>query len=85
MGKVKGNYWRISEDTFKLQIKTRQEQRILEEALPGWQCVCYGYVPKTEEDIYVFQRRFETELDWTKFINCDKINNMIDMREVKND
>ena len=85
MGKVKGNYWRISEDTFKLQIKTRQEQRILEEALPGWQCVCYGYAPKTEEDIYVFQKRFETELDWTKFINCDKINNMIDMREVKND
>ena len=72
-------------DTFNLQIKTCQEQSILEEALPGWQCVSYGYIPKTNEDIYVFQRSFETELDWTNFLNCDKINNMIDMKEIKND
>jgi len=85
MSKVKGDYWKVNEKTVKLQIKTDKEQRKLEEALPGWNCVSYGYVPKTEEDIYVFERVFSSELDWTNFLNSDKISSLIEMREVTND
>ena len=59
--KVKGDYWKTEENTFKVQIKTRQEQQYLQDALPGWQCVSYGYAPSTSEDIYVFERKFNSE------------------------
>ena len=85
MKRVKGEYWRINERIVRLQIKTDKEQYKLEEALPGWQCISYGYVPKTSEDIYVFEREFHLELDWTRFINSDKINNLIEMKEVPHD
>ncbi len=85
MDKVKGEHWRIDHNTVRLQIKTDKEQRKLEEVLPGWQCVSYGYVPRTNEDIYVFEKKFESELDWSIFINSDKITNLIEMKEVEND
>lgn len=85
MKRVKGEHWKINENTVRLQIKTDKEQYKLEEALPGWQCVSYGYVPKTSEDIYVFEKKFDCELDWTNFINSDKIRNLIEMKEVSHD
>ena len=85
MSKVKGRYWLVDDTTDNLQIKTNQQQEELEEALPGWNCVSYGYIPKTMEDIYVFQRKFKTELDWTKFLNSGTIKNSIEMKEVSND
>lgn len=85
MSRVKGEYWKVDENIIRLQIKTNKEQRKLEEALPGWHCVSYGYVPKTSEDIYVFEKKFDLELDWTNFINSDKISNLIEMKEVLND
>ena len=85
MEKVKGKYWIVQDTTVKLQIKTDKEQYMLEEALPGWQCVSYGYVPNTEEDIYVFERTFKSELDWKSFLKNDKVNNLIEIREVNND
>lgn len=85
MSRVKGDYWKIDERTIKLQIKTNKEQYKLEEALPGWNCVSYGYIPKTSEDIYVFERVFDSEFDWTNFLNSDKVSQLIEMREVSND
>lgn len=83
--KVKGKYWIIQGTTVKLQIKTDKEQYMLEEALPGWHCVSYGYVPKTKEDIYIFERTFKSELDWTSFLKNDKVNSLIEIKEVSND
>ena len=82
MSKVKGEHWKIDENTVRMQIKTNKEQRKLEEALPGWQCVSYGYVPNTSEDIYVFEKKFESEIDWKEFIDSDKIRSLIEMKEV---
>lgn len=85
MSKVKGDYWKVNEKTVKLQIKTSKEQRKLEEALPGWHCISYGYIPKTKEDIYVFEKVFNSEVDWANFLNSHETNSLIEMREVKND
>lgn len=85
MNKVKGEYWKVNENTFKIQIKTSKEQTTLEEVLPGWSCVSYGYIPKTSEDIYVFEKSFKSESDWASFINSDETNKLIEMKEVKND
>ena len=85
MAKIKGDYWRISDNLVKIQMKTKVEQHMIEELLDGWKCVSYGYVPKTEEDIYVFEKSFNTENDWTTFLESDKINKLIEMREVTND
>ena len=85
MKRVKGEYWKIDENTVRLQIKTNKQQYKLEEALPGWQCVSYGYAPRTSEDIYVFEKKFNCELDWTKFVNSDKIKNLIEMKEIAYD
>ena len=82
MSKVKGEHWKIDENTVRMQIKTSKEQRKLEEALPGWQCVSYGYVPSTSEDIYVFEKKFESEIDWKEFMDSDKIKNLREMIEV---
>lgn len=82
MSKVKGEHWKIDENTVRMQIKTSKEQSKLEEALPGWRCVSYGYVPNTSEDIYVFEKKFESEIDWKEFMDSDKIKNLIEMKEV---
>lgn len=85
MSKVKGKYWKTDEKTVKLQLKTDKEQYMLEEALPGWQCVSYGYIPKTKEDIYVFQKKFETDRDWLSFLKSEKLTRLIEMKEVSHD
>jgi len=85
MIKAKGDYWKTEENVVKLQIRTHQEQEKLQEVLPGWNCISYGYVPKTSEDIYVFEKKFTSEIDWTNFLNSDKINQLLEMREVTND
>ena len=85
MAKIKANYWKVEESRYKLQLRTNIEQHTLEEALPGWQCVSYGYVPKTEEDIYVFEKQFDTEFDWTNFLKSDNVKELIEMKEITND
>lgn len=83
MDKVKGDYWKINERTVKLQIKTNKEQHKIEEALCGWECVSYGYIPKTKQDIYVFEKTFESELDCIDFLKSSKLNKLIEMKEVQ--
>ncbi len=85
MKRVKGEYWKVDKETVKLQIRTTEEQAHLEEVLPGWMCISYGYAPTTSEDIYVFEKSFQTEIDWTNFLNSDKVNQTIEMKEVPND
>lgn len=85
MEKVKGEYWKVDDRTVKLQVKTKTEQKEIEQALPGWRCVSYGYVPRTEEDIYVFEKIFNSERDCRKFLNSAKTSDKLEMREVKND
>lgn len=85
MSRVKGEHWKVNENTIRMQIKTDKEQYKLEEALPGWQCVSYGYIPKTSEDIYIFEKEFESESDWISFTKSEKIKNLIEMKEVSHD
>ena len=85
MSKVKGEYWRIDKNTVRMQIKTDKDQRLLEEVLPGWECISYGYVPRTSEEIYVFEKVFESESVWNRFIYSEKVKNFINMKEVLND
>ena len=85
MSKVKGDYWKTEQNVVKLQIKTYEEQEKLEQILSGWTCVSFGYVPRTSEDIYIFEKYFKSEVDWASFLNSDKINELIEMREVTND
>ncbi len=84
MRKVKGDYWKTEHNTVKIQIRTQDGQDEIQEALPGWVCVSFGYVPKTSEDIYVFEKEFKSEIDWTNFLNSDKLKETIEMREVLN-
>ena len=85
MKRAKGKHWKIDSNTVRVQIKTKVSQHELEEVLQGWKCVSYGYIPKTSEDIYVFEKKFDSELDWANFINSDKIKNLIEMKEVKHE
>tara|TARA_B100000900_G_scaffold325096_2_gene284878 strand:+ start:2052 stop:2309 length:258 start_codon:yes stop_codon:yes gene_type:complete len=85
MKRIEANYWKVEETKYKLQLRTRVEQSKLEEALPGWSCVSYGYIPNTEEDLYIFEREFSSEFDWTNFLKSDKINTIIEMKEVVNE
>jgi hypothetical protein len=81
MERIKADYW-TQENVVKLQIRTKIGQTEIQRILPGWQCVSYGYVPKTMEDIYVFERVFTTESDLTDFIKSDTIIKQLEMREV---
>ena len=72
----------MDESKYKLQLKTRIEQDEIEQMLPGWICVSFGYSPNTQEDILVFEKNFKSELDWTNFLNSDSITETIDLREV---
>ena len=85
MKRLKGDYWKIDENTVKLQIQTTEPQTEIEQVLPGWLCVSFGYVPRTSEDIYVFEKEFKSEIDWTNFLNSDKVNRLIEMKEIVND
>lgn len=85
MKREKGEHWKIDSNTVRVQIKTKISQHKLEEVLQGWQCVSYGFIPKTSEDIYVFEKKFDSEKDWRNFINSEKIKNLIEMKEVKHD
>lgn len=85
MKEIKGEYWKTTDNTVRIQIKTIKEQHLIQEVLTDWQCVSYGYIPKTSEDIYVFEKRFESEKDWTKFLKSDDTNKLLDIKEVKND
>ena len=85
MKRLKGDYWKIEGNIIKLQIRTTEPQAEIQQALPGWMCVSFGYVPLTSEDIYVFEKQFESEIDWTNFLNSDKVNKLIEMKEVVND
>ena len=84
-GKIKVDYWKVEESRYKLQLKTRIEQDKIEEALPGWERVSFGYNPGTSEDIYVFEKDFESEFDWTNFLNSDSVNAIMEMKEIRNE
>ena len=82
MEKIKGEFWRIEENKLRLQIKTKVEQSEVQRILPEWKCISYGFVPKTMEDIYVFERKFDKENDLTNFVNSDIVTKRLEMREV---
>jgi hypothetical protein len=79
---TKGDYWEASANVFKIQVKTKIEQREIQEALPNWNCVSFGYIPHTGEDIYVFQKTFGSPEEWNNFLNSDRLKKLIEMREV---
>ena len=81
MKRIKADYW-TQDNTLRLQIKTKIEQTEIQRILLGWNCISYGYAPKTAEDIYVFERVFSTENDLTDFIKSDIIIEQLEMREV---
>ena len=81
MQRIKADYW-TQDETVRLQIKTKKEQIEIQRILPGWHCISYGYVPKTMEDIYIFERVFKTESDLTDFMESDTIIKQLEMREV---
>ena len=85
MKKVKGEHWKVEGNVVRLQIRTEENQAKLQEFLPGWHCVSYGYVPSTNEDIYVFEKDFYTEIEWNEFLSSKKTNSLFEMKEVKND
>ena len=82
MERIKGEFWRLEENKLRIQIRTKVEQREIQEILPEWKCVSYGFIPKTMEDIYVFERKFDKENDLTNFVNSDSIVKRLEMREV---
>ena len=86
MPRIKANYWKVEKSNkYKLQLKTRIEQREIEKLLQGWACTSYGYVPRTREDIYIFEKDFNSEFDWTSFLNSDTVNEFIEMKEILNE
>tara|TARA_B100000989_G_C19344114_1_gene386246 strand:+ start:327 stop:578 length:252 start_codon:yes stop_codon:yes gene_type:complete len=82
---IKANYWKVEECKYKLQLKTKIKQFMLEELLVGWDCVSYGYAPKTQEDIYIFEKQFKSVHAWESFINSNNIIELIEMKEVNNE
>lgn len=85
MKRIKASYWKVEESKYKLQLKTRIEQEQIKEMLPGWECVSFGYIPKTQEDILIFEKQFGSEFDWTNFLKSDTVNELIEMKEINND
>lgn len=81
MERIKADYW-TQNNTVRLQIKTKIGQTEIQRILTGWQCVSYGYAPKTKEGIYIFERVFTTENDLTDFMKSDIIIKQLEMREV---
>ena len=85
MGRIKASYWKVKETKYKLQLRTNAKQEQVEEMLPGWQCISFGYIPATQEDILIFEKDFASEFDWTIFLRSDIINELIEMKEATND
>jgi|TARA_Y100000114_G_C11565398_1_gene233809 hypothetical protein len=84
MKKVIAKHWKIDENTVRLQIKTKKEQDRLNDFFADWDCVSYGFIPRTSEEIYIFEKKFKSQLDWQDFLNSNKQNTLIEMKEVKN-
>jgi len=82
MGRIKAKYWKTGDTKYRIQFKTTLEHQEAAALLPGWECVSFGYIPDTQEDILVFERQFFTEKDWTNFTKTDTIIKIIELREV---
>ena len=82
MGRIKAKYWKTDDTRYRIQFKTTLEHQEATDLLPGWDCVSFGYIPDTQEDILVFERQFITEKDWTNFTKTDTIIKLIELREV---
>ena len=82
MGRIKAEYWKTDETKYRIQIKTTLNHTEATALLPGWECVSFGYIPNTQEDILVFEKQFTTEKDWTNFTKTDTIIKLIELREV---
>jgi hypothetical protein len=82
MERITGECWNVQDNLYRLQIKTKCELRNVEDKLPGWTCVSFGYVPSTGEEILVFEREFKSKKDWTNFTKTDTIIKLIELREV---
>jgi len=82
MKEIIADYWIVESKKVRLQVKTNLEQSQLQEILQDWSCVSYGFVPKTMQDIYIFEKEFNKQKDLTRFINSDIINKQIRKREV---
>lgn len=82
MKEITADYWIVEGRRVKLQIKTNMEQAELQEILQDWACTSYGFIPKTMQDIYIFEKEFSKQKDLTRFINSDMINKQIKKREV---
>ena len=82
MRRIKAEYWKTDETKYRIQFKTTLDHREATSFLPGWECVSFGYIPDTQEDILVFERQFTTEKDWTNFTKTDTIIKLIELREV---
>ena len=82
MKEITADYWIVEGRRVKLQIKTNMEQAELQEILRDWACTSYGFIPKTMQDIYIFEKEFSKQKDLTRFINSDMINKQIRKREV---
>jgi hypothetical protein len=80
---MKGKYWKVDDCRYKLQLKTTNNQNEVEDFLSGWECVSFGYAPTTEEDILIFEKTFSSVVDWTNFLNSDKINETIELKEIQ--
>ena len=82
MGRIKAKYWKTDDTRYRIQFKTKLEHQEAMGLLPGWDCVSFGYIPDTQEDILVFERQFIAEKDWTNFTKTDTIIKLIELREV---
>ena len=82
MGRIKAKYWKTDDAKYRIQFKTTLEHQEALALLPGWDCVSFGYIPETQEDILVFEKQFITEKDWTNFTKTDTIIKLIELREV---
>ena len=82
MGRIKAKYWKTGDTKYRIQFKTTLDHREASSLLPGWECVSFGYIPNTQEDILVFEKQFITEKDWTNFTKTDTIIKLIELREV---
>ena len=80
---MKGKYWKIDDNKYKLQLKTTNNQDEVESLLPDWECVSFGYAPITEEEILIFEKTFNSDVDWTRFLNSDKIIETIELKEAQ--
>ena len=82
MGRIKAKYWKTEGTKYRIQFKTTMEHQAAARLFPGWECVSFGYIPTTQEDILVFEKQFDTEKDWTNFTKTDTVIKLIELKEV---